>query len=169
MPKKELPSFDNLLNSNWDYVYNYLFKKTSSEYISEEITIQSFSKAFNKIHTYNPKYNFKTWLISIAKNNYSDFLKKKKILFNDLSNQKIENIVSELNPEQNMINKENYDSLNLKIDELKPMYRDIIKYRYIDDLSIQDISNKLSQPVNTVKIKIFRAKKLLSERLSEND
>tara|TARA_B100001094_G_scaffold230000_1_gene224623 strand:- start:389 stop:895 length:507 start_codon:yes stop_codon:yes gene_type:complete len=165
MSKKELPSFDNLLNSNWDYVYNYLLKKTSNEYISEEITIKSFSKAFEKIKMYNPKYNFKTWLISIAKNNYSDYLKKKKLLFKEVNSQKIESIVSEINPEQDMINRENYDNLNSKIDELKPMYRDMIKYRYLEDLSIQEISKKLNQPVNTVKIKIFRAKKLLSDKL----
>jgi len=165
MSKKELQPFDNLLNSNWDYVYNYLLKKTSNEYISEEITIKSFSKAFEKIKMYNPKYNFKTWLISIAKNNYSDYLKKKKLLFKEVNSQKIESIVSEINPEQDMINRENYDNLNSKIDELKPMYRDMIKYRYLEDLSIQEISKKLNQPVNTVKIKIFRAKKLLSDKL----
>ena len=165
MSNKELPSFDNLLNSNWDYVYNYLLKKTSNEYISEEITIKSFSKAFEKIKMYDPKYNFKTWLISIAKNNYSDYLKKKKLLFKEVNSQKIESIVSEINPEQDMINRENYDNLNSKIDELKPMYRDMIKYRYLEDLSIQEISKKLNQPINTVKIKIFRAKKLLSDKL----
>ena len=167
MPKEKLPSFDNLLNSNWEYVFNYLLKKTSNEYISEEITIQSFSKAFEKIHLFNPKYNFKTWIISIAKNSYSDYLRKKKLLFKDLDNQRIENFVSEFNPEQSMINVEDYDNLNLKIDELKPIYGDMIKYRYIEDLSILEISKKLNQPVNTIKIKIFRAKKLLSEKLNE--
>ena len=167
MPKEKLPSFDNLLNSNWEYVFNYLLKKTSNEYISEEITIQSFSKAFEKIHLFNPKYNFKTWIISIAKNSYSDYLRKKKLLFKDLDNQRIENFVSEFNPEQSMINVEDYDNLNLKIDELKPIYRDMIKYRYIEDLSILEISKKLNQTVNTIKIKIFRAKKLLSEKLNE--
>ena len=167
MQKEKLPSFDNLLNSNWEYVFNYLLKKTSNEYISEEITILSFSKAFEKIHLFNPKYNFKTWIISIAKNSYSDYLRKKKLLFKDLNNQKIENFVSEFNPEQSMINMEDYDNLNLKIDELKPIYRDMIKYRYIEDLSILEISKKLNQPVNTIKIKIFRAKKLLSEKLNE--
>ena len=167
MPKEKLPSFDNLLNSNWEYVFNYLLKKTSNEYISEEITIQSFSKAFEKIHLFNPKYNFKTWIISIAKNSYSDYLRKKKLLFKDLDNQRIENFVSEFNPEQSMINMEDYDNLNLKIDELKPIYRDMIKYRYIEDLSILEISKKLNQPLNTIKIKIFRAKKLLSEKLNE--
>ena len=91
------------------------------------------------------------------------------MLYKEVNSKKIENIVSELSPEESMINKESYDNLNSKIDELKPMYRDMIKYRYIEDLSIQEISKKLNQPINTTKIKIFRAKKLLSEMLKEND
>ena len=91
------------------------------------------------------------------------------MLYKEVNSKKIENIVSELSPEESMINKESYDNLNSKIDELKPMYRDMIKYRYIEDLSIQEISKKLNQPINTTKIKIFRAKKLLSEKLKEND
>jgi RNA polymerase sigma factor (sigma-70 family) len=108
-------------------------------------------------------------LISIAKNTYSDYLKKKKLQYKEVNSKKIENIVSELSPEESMINKESYDNLNSKIDELKPIYRDMIKYRYIEDLSIQEISKKLNQPINTTKIKIFRAKKLLSEKLKKND
>ena len=79
MSKEEFPSFDKLLNSNWDYVYNYLLKKTSNKYISEEITIQSFSKAFEKIKTYNPKYNFKTWLISHRKKYLFWLLKEEEV------------------------------------------------------------------------------------------
>ena len=65
--EKKTP-FNKLLNENWDYVYNYILKKTSNEYVSEEITIQTFSKAFQKIKLYDKKFLFKTWLISIAKN-----------------------------------------------------------------------------------------------------
>ena len=39
------------------------------------------------------------------------------------------------------------------------MYKEIIKLKYIEDLSINQISEKLNQPVNTIKIKIYRAKK----------
>ena len=42
--------FNKLLNDNWDYVFNYILKKTSDDYIAEEITIQTFSKAFQKIN-----------------------------------------------------------------------------------------------------------------------
>ena len=54
-------------------------------------------------------------------------------------------------------------------DRLKPNYKEVLKYRYFDDLSIKEISDKLNQPVNTIKIKIFRAKKLLIEKIKNND
>ena len=45
------------------------------------------------------------------------------------------------------------------------MYRQILKLKYIEDLSINQISKKIDQPINTVKIKIYRAKKILSDIL----
>ena len=45
------------------------------------------------------------------------------------------------------------------------MYKEIIKLKYIEDLSINEISEKLNQPVNTIKIKIYRAKRILNQIL----
>ena len=45
------------------------------------------------------------------------------------------------------------------------MYKEIIKLKYIEDLSINQISEKLNQPVNTIKIKIYRAKRILNQIL----
>jgi len=163
--KKNDLSFDNLLSSNWDYVYNFLLKKSKDDFLSEEITIQSFSKAFEKIHLFNEKYKFKTWIVSIAKNQLNDYLKKKKIRFENIENIKSESLKNNFNPEEELINKERYNYVNAKIDELKPMYKEIIKLKYIEDLSINQISEKLNQPVNTIKIKIYRAKRILNQIL----
>ena len=65
--KKSNLSFDDLLNNNWDYVFKFLLKKTYDDFLSEEIAIQSFSKAYEKTDLINEKYKFKTWIISIAK------------------------------------------------------------------------------------------------------
>jgi len=163
--KKNDLSFDNLLSSNWDYVYNFLLKKSKDDFLSEEITIQSFSKAFEKIHLFNEQYKFKTWIVSIAKNQLNDYLKKKKIRFENIENIKSESLKNNFNPEEELINKERYNYVNAKIDELKPMYKEIIKLKYIEDLSINQISEKLNQPVNTIKIKIYRAKRILNQIL----
>ena len=61
--------------------------------------------------------------------------------------------------------KEIKEFIDEKIDELKPMYREILKLKYIEDLSINQISKKIDQPINTVKIKIYRAKRILSDIL----
>ena len=50
---------------------------------AEDITIQTFSKAFDKIHTFNDQYVFKTWLISISKNVHIDLLRKKNASISD--------------------------------------------------------------------------------------
>ena len=163
--KKTNLSFDDLLNNNWDYVYNFLLKKTNNDFLSEEITIQSFSKAFEKIDLFDKKYKFKTWIVSIAKNQLNDYFKKKKLRFVNIENINLVGLKNNFNPEEELINKEKYNHLNEKIEELKPMYKEIIKLKYIEDLSIRQISKKINQPLNTVKIKIFRAKKILSEIL----
>ena len=159
--------FNKLLNDNWDYVFNYILKKTSDDYIAEEITIQTFSKAFQKIKLYDKKFSFKTWLISIAKNTYADQLRKKKSIIDNYEN--IEKHNYSRSPEEDFIEKESYDELKEKINQLKPNYKEVLKYRYFDDLSIKEISKKLNQPISTIKIKIFRAKKLLIEKIKNND
>ena len=58
-------SFRLLLNSFWLDVYRYQLKRTKSENEAEDIAIQTFSKAFDKIATFDEKYKFKTWLITI--------------------------------------------------------------------------------------------------------
>ena len=72
-------AFRYLLDTFWSAVYNYQLKRTQSENDAEDITIQTFSKAFDKINTYDEKYVFKTWLITISKNVHIDLLRKKNI------------------------------------------------------------------------------------------
>ena len=61
-------AYSFLLDSFWLEVYNYQLKRTKNENDAEDITIQTFSKAFDKLNTFDEKYVFKTWLITISKN-----------------------------------------------------------------------------------------------------
>ena len=56
----------------------FKLKRINNESTAEDITIESFTKAFEKINTYNDKYIFKTWLITISKNLHIDKLRKNK-------------------------------------------------------------------------------------------
>ena len=71
-------AFSFLLNMFWDDVYKFQLKRTGNEIEAEDITIESFAKAFHKINSYNDNYVFKTWLITISKNLHIDKLRRNK-------------------------------------------------------------------------------------------
>jgi RNA polymerase sigma-70 factor (ECF subfamily) len=83
--KGDQVAFTFLLDHYWNEVYGFMLKRTENETDAEDIAIETFSKAFDKIATYNPEFQFNTWLIAIAKNVHIDLLRKKKTsLFNIL-------------------------------------------------------------------------------------
>ena len=69
-------AFSYLLDTFWNDIYGFQLIRTKNENDAEDITIRTFSKAFDKIQTYDEEYEFKTWLIAISKNVHIDLLRK---------------------------------------------------------------------------------------------
>lgn len=161
-------AFTFLLDFYWIEVYAFILIRTENETDAEDITIETFAKAFDKITTYNPEFQFNTWLIAIAKNVHIDLLRKKKSsLFITSSNDKNNPAynVADTTPsaEDDLITLQNLSQLLRYIKELKPHYQEVIQLRYFQEMSYQEIANELNEPLNNVKIKLLRAKKLLAE------
>ena len=166
-------SFNFLLHYFWSDVYNYQLKRTKNENDAEDITIQSFSKAFDKINTFNEKYQFKTWLITISKNIHIDFIRKNKTSINLSSSQSQEAEAYKIiddnpTPEDKIIMEQNLTKLLLDIKQLKPKYQEVIHLRYFKELSYKEISHEINEPMNNVKIKLLRAKKILAEIINKS-
>ena len=161
-------AFNFLLDTFWNSVYGFQLKRTENENDAEDITIQTFSRAFDKIHTYKDKYEFKTWLITISKNIHIDLLRKRKSSISHTINTDEDDdfhaIIDESpSPEDNLITEQNLAKLLRDIKKLKPHYQEVINLRYFQELSYKDISLQLDEPMNNVKVKLLRAKKLLAE------
>ena len=145
-----------------------MLKRTENETDAEDIAIETFSKAFDKIATYNPEFQFNTWLIAIAKNVHIDMLRKKKstvfVEITDEEDQQAYN-VADTSPsiEDAIITEQNLSRLLQFIKELKPHYQEVIQLRYFQEMSYQEIAEQLGEPLSNVKIKLLRAKKLLAE------
>ena len=166
-------AFRFLLDTFWSDVYNYQLKRTKSENDTEDITIQTFSKAFDKIDTFDDKYVFKTWLITISKNVHIDLLRKKKVSINTETTkeqeEKVYLVVDENpTPEDKIIREQNLAKLLRDIKQLKPKYQEVIQLRYFQELSYKEISSQINEPMNNVKVKLLRAKKLLAEIIKRN-
>lgn len=165
-------AFTNLLDYFWNEVYGFMLQRTENETDAEDITIETFSKAFDKIATYNPEFQFNTWLIAIAKNVHIDLLRKKKTsIFIDITDEEddIAYNVADSSPsaEDELITEQNLSRLLQFIKQLKPAYQEVIQMRYFQEMSYQEIAEDLNEPLNNVKIKLLRAKKLLAEIISK--
>lgn len=166
--KGDQVAFTFLLDQYWNEVYGFMLKRTENETDSEDITIETFSKAFDKLTTYNPEYQFNTWLIAIAKNVHIDLLRKKKsslyIEITEDQDQQAYNVADNSpSAEDEIITEQNLAQLLQFIKELKPHYQEVIQLRYFQEMSYQEISEQLNEPLSNIKIKLLRAKKLLAE------
>ncbi len=162
--------------------YNAGVKSHISRYVSqkediEDICLESFQKAFSQIGTYNPEYKFSTWLYRIARNTAFDHLNKHDREKNNLPTTSINEELSELkelpaimhNPEEDIINQQEYDKWLTNIEKLKDDYRVVAKMNLIDNFGYKEIADALEIPLNTVKTKIRRAKAQLLKMMDYSD
>ena len=161
-------AFNFLLDTHWDYVYGFQLKRLENENDAEDITIQTFSKAFDKIESFNENYTFKTWLITISKNLHIDLLRKEKSAFlkqESLQSKKEAYKVPDDSPtiEDKLITEQNLAKLLRDIKRLKPHYQEVIQLRYFQEFSYKQMALELNEPMNNIKVKLLRAKKLLAE------
>ena len=166
----EQPAYKALLNHYWNDIYRFQLAKTNNENEAEDITIQTFSKAFDKIDLFDEKYSFKSWILTISRNIQIDEFRKVKTptisLNNDLKDSY--DITDETpSPEDQLIIEQNLAELLRFIKKLKPHYQQIINLRYFQELSYKEIAQELDEPLNNIKVKLLRAKKLLAEIIAQ--
>ncbi|MBE0423618.1 MAG: sigma-70 family RNA polymerase sigma factor [Lutibacter sp.] len=169
--KKDQKAFNTLLNTYWSDVYRFQLSKTENEDEAEDITIQTFSKAFDKINLYNESYNFKTWLISISKNIFLDHLRKQRTETISIDKKESEayKIFDESpSAEDQLIIDQNVAQLLNYLKQLKPHYQEIINLRYFREMSYKEMAEILNEPIGNIKIKLSRAKKLLAEIIKKS-
>jgi RNA polymerase sigma factor (sigma-70 family) len=165
-------AYSILMDRYRDSIYHTMLKMISNQDDAEDLTIEAFGKAFLKLNSYAPSYAFSTWLFKIATNNCIDFIRKKKInttsidhSFNENGESFLSNIIREKaqNPEEKFILEQRKIVMREMLDKMNEKYRQMIEMRYYDELSYQEISEKMDLPVGTVKAQLFRAREQLME------
>ncbi len=167
-------AFKFLLDYYWNEVYGFQLKRIRNEHDAEDITIETFAKAFDKIHTFDGNYTFSTWLITISKNIQIDRTRKKNASIyshtTDTSNEQVQKIADHApSPEDKLIREQNLAQLLQYIKMLKPHYQDVINLRYFQEMSYNEISENLEEPLNNVKVRLLRARKLLAELIAQKE
>ena len=162
--------------------YNAGVRSHISRYVAqkediEDICLESFQKAFSQIGTYNPEFKFSTWLYRIARNTAFDHLSRHDREKNYMPTTSINEDITELkeipatmhNPEEDIINQQEYDKWLNNIEKLKGDYHIVAKMNLIDNFGYKEIADALDMPINTVKTKIRRAKAMLLKMMDYSD
>lgn len=175
--KRDQNSFAKLMSRYKDSIFFMVLKMVHNRDDAEDITMESFSKAFNNIERYDQKYAFSTWLFKIATNNCIDFIRKKRLETTSIDktteNDKGDEIGIDVksdapNPEEGMMKAQRAFSVRAHLNKLDTKYRQLIELRYYEELSYEEIAVQLELPLGTVKAQLFRAKDMLYKLIGEN-
>ena len=175
--KKDQRAYKKLMSRYKDSIYFMVLKMVHNRDDAEDITLESFGKAFNKLDKYDTKYAFSTWLFKIATNNCIDFIRKKRLKTTSLDEPigtekgndiKLDFQSEALNPEDGFIKKQRAISIRGTIEKLDDKYKHLIKLRYYQELSYEEIATELDIPLGTVKAQLFRAKELLFKLMEKS-
>lgn len=135
----------------------------------QDICQEAFHRAFHNLESYNPAYEFSTWIFNIARNIAIDYSRKRKITTESkISHEKaaeFTDIVGGLknSPEDKLISAQEYQQLIRHIDNLPDKYREIARLRFIKEYAYDEIAVEMNLRINTVRTRIKRAKEQLME------
>jgi len=170
-------AYAKLMGKYKDSIFFMMLKMVKNSDDADDLTIEAFGKAFNRLHQYTPDFAFSTWLFRIATNNCIDFIRKKKMITFSID-RSVEDgeggemsidIRSEtLDPEERFMRKQKIRIMREIVDQLKPRYKELVVLRYFREFSYEEIAEETELPLGTVKAQLFRAREQLYKLMQDN-
>jgi len=167
---------------------SYIYKIVKDNEVAEDIVVNTLTKMWTKIDQYDPQYQITTWLYRIAFNECLGYIsdRNKKTSLNKLAEFGIEvdgegfvgdtlsHLIeeAEYKSEQDFLDEDEelqnqYASALRAIEKLKPIYREIVVDRLLNNMKYEDIAEKYDLPLQTIKNRILRGKRLIQEELEK--
>lgn len=153
-------------------VYHMVLKMVRNIDDADDLTIEAFAKAFRGLHRFKKDYTFSTWLFRIATNNTIDYIRKKRLntlsienTYTDDDGQSVSIDVEDgnNNPQEETIRAQKAELLLQFVDKLPGKYQKLVRLRYYDELSYEEIAERIDAPLGTVKAQLHRARELMYE------
>jgi RNA polymerase sigma-70 factor (ECF subfamily) len=159
-------AFAELVNTHQLFLYNLALRAVSNPHEAQDVTQETFIRAWKGLKNFRGESGFRTWLYRIMMNLCYDRYPR---LQRDKNNLSIENdemdIPVESVLEQISDQSELTDFIHQQLKSLPEVYRLVLSLRYQQELSYKEIAEVMDVPIGTVKTTIFRAKAQLKERL----
>ncbi len=155
--------FEEIYDTYKKAIYTYLYRNTYNSHIAEELTHDTFMKAFKSIQSFRYESTLKTWLFTIARHTYLSYQKKNSTTY-EFSTENDEQWRSESKELEAMVEQDGILSVLSSLSEKERTY---ILLRDQQGMSYQEIGEVLGEKVGTVKVGLFRARKKFKEHYSK--
>jgi len=171
--KGDQQAFAEIVELYQDRIFQLCYRMLGNRHEAEDVAQEAFVRAYMNIDRFDVDKKFSTWLFRIATNLTIDHLRKKRpdhYLDAELTGTDGVTLYSYLAadeklPEDTLLENELQQTVQKEIQSLPPKYRSAIILKYMQDLSLKEISEILELPIATVKTRIHRGREALRKRL----
>lgn len=164
--KGDQDAFEELMTVNAQYVYNLALRVVKDPQEAQDISQEAFIRVWKALPGFKGKSSFRTWLYRIVSNLCYDRLPKMRKEFDALDpDEEIDLVDDGDRPEKKALSGELRSELHHAIDALPESYRLLITLRHLQNMTYDEIAESTGQPLGTVKTGIFRARRLLYDKM----
>jgi len=163
-------SYGQLVDRYKDLVFTLALRMLKHREEAEEVAQDAFIKAFRSLDKFKGDSKFSTWIYKITYNTCLDRLKKNKKHLNDVpidgyTEHKLETVDNAL---EQMITEEKHELIRQCVHQLPSESSYLLTLFYFEELTLDEISKIVNIEANTVKVKLFRARKKLAVILEQH-
>jgi RNA polymerase sigma-70 factor (ECF subfamily) len=162
-------AWEQVVRQNWRKVFNVAYKFVGKHDEAEDLTQDIFLKIFKALNTFDRRANFQTWIISISRNlcidHYRSVRKERQTIARDVDSSDLQPATSERGPYAQAEHQDLKAQLRQALETLPVTLRTAVVLRDLQELSYQEIADRLGLPEGTVKSRINRGRIELAHQL----
>ena len=168
--KGDQRAWDDIVRLYWRKVFNVAYKFVGRQDEAEDLTQDIFLKLFKSLKTFDRRANFSTWLISVSRNlcidHYRSMRREHDVVTHDVDVVTLARPSGLDSPLVALEQRDRVALLRAALDKLAPSLRTAVMLRDIQELSYQEIAEKLDVPEGTVKSRINRGRTELARQIA---
>jgi len=162
-------AWEQVVRQNWRKVFNVAYKFVGKHDEAEDLTQDIFLKIFKALNTFDRRANFQTWIISISRNlcidHYRSVRKERQTIARDVDSNDLQPATTERGPYAQAEHQDLRAQLRQALETLPVTLRTAVVLRDLQELSYQEIADRLGLPEGTVKSRINRGRIELAHQL----
>lgn len=162
-------AWETIVRLYWRKVFNVAYKFVGRHDLAEDLTQDVFLKLYKSLDTFDRRANFQTWLISVSRNlcidHYRSVRKEREMVNRDVDAGELSPVSHDTAADVRLEQRDRVVLLRHALDKLAPTLRTAVMLRDIQELSYQEIADRLRLPEGTVKSRINRGRTELARQI----